>query len=159
MSNEELVRQHKEVCNMLNEIYEQKNRAYGNSFGDTYNDLGIISAVTRINDKFNRLKTLAKNKEINQGDESIADTLLDMANYCIMTYMELQNEEVTVYAQGGMMIDKEFVGKIENGNPQATEMCESLKEVLLQNDKYVKMADAINNRIINELNLKENENE
>ena len=159
MSNEELVRQHKEVCNMLNEIYEQKNRAYGNSFGDTYNDLGIISAVTRINDKFNRLKTLAKNKEINQGDESIADTLLDMANYCIMTYMELQNEEVALYAQGGMMIDKEFVGKIESGNPHATEMCESLKEALLQNDKLLQMADAINNRIINELKLKENENE
>lgn len=96
MSNEELVRQHKEVCNMLNEIYEQKNRAYGNSFGDTYNDLGIISAVTRISDKFNRLKTLARNKDINQGDESIADTLLDMANYCIMTYMELQNENKCV---------------------------------------------------------------
>lgn len=144
---------------MLNEIYEQKNRAYGNSFGDTYKDLGIISAVTRINDKFNRLKTLAKNKEINQGDESIADTLLDMANYCIMTYMELQDEEVTLYAKGGMMIDKEFVGKIESGNPHATEMCESLKEALLQNDKLVQMADAINNRIINELKLKENENE
>ena len=96
MSNEELARQHKEVCNMLNEIYEQKNRAYGNSFGDTYNDLGIISAVTRISDKFNRRKTLARNKDINQGDESIADTLLDMANYCIMTYMELQNENKCV---------------------------------------------------------------
>lgn len=96
MSNEEHVRQHKEVCELLNSTYEQKNRAYGNSFGDTYNDLGIISAVTRISDKFNRLKTLAKNKEINQGDESIADTLLDMANYCIMTYMELQNENKCV---------------------------------------------------------------
>lgn len=108
MSNEEQVRQHKEVCNMLNEIYEQKNRAYGNSFGDTYKDLGIISAVTRINDKFNRLKTLAKNKEINQGDESIADTLLDMANYCIMTYMELQNEEATKCSNGSCPTDMEL---------------------------------------------------
>ena len=45
---------------------------------------------------FYRLKTLARNKDINQGDESIADTLLDMANYCIMTYMELQNENKCV---------------------------------------------------------------
>ena len=96
MSNEEQVRQHKEVCELLNSTYEQKNRAYGNSFADTYKDLGIISAVTRISDKFNRLKTLARNKDINQGDESIADTLLDMANYCIMTYMELQNENKCV---------------------------------------------------------------
>lgn len=88
-----LIQEHKEVCDKLNEIYEQKNRAYGNSFGDTYKDLGIISAVTRISDKFNRLKTLAKDSSIHQGDESIADTLLDMANYCIMTYMELNNKE------------------------------------------------------------------
>lgn len=93
---------------MLNEIYEQKNKAYGNSFGDTYKDLGIISAITRINDKFNRLKTLAKNKEINQGDESIADTLLDMANYCIMTYMELQNEEITKCSKGSCPTDMEL---------------------------------------------------
>lgn len=88
-----LIQEHKEVCDNLNEIYEQKNRAYGNSFGDTYKDLGIISAVTRISDKFNRLKTLAKDSSIHQVDESIADTLLDMANYCIMTYMEMNRKE------------------------------------------------------------------
>lgn len=86
------VKQHREICNKLNTIYEQKNKAYGNSFSDTFNDLGIISAVTRISDKFNRLKTLAKNEYIPQGDESISDTLLDMANYCIMTYMEINGE-------------------------------------------------------------------
>lgn len=86
------VEKHREVCSQLNAIYEQKNRAYGNSFGDTYNDLGIISAVTRISDKFNRLKNLVKNTNIPQADESISDTLLDMANYCIMTYMELNKE-------------------------------------------------------------------
>ena len=91
MSN--LIEQHKAVCEQLNAIYDQKNRAYGNSFSDTFNDLGIISAVTRISDKFNRLKTLAKNTEIPQGDESISDTLLDMANYCIMTYMELNKQK------------------------------------------------------------------
>ena len=84
-----LIEQHKAVCEQLNSIYERKNRAYGNSFSDTSKDLGIISAVTRISDKFNRLKTLVKNQEIPQGDERISDTLLDMANYCIMTYMEL----------------------------------------------------------------------
>lgn len=84
------IERHKEICNTLNGIYQQKNTAYGDSFGETYRSLGIISAVTRISDKFNRLKTLVRNTEIPQGDESIADTLLDMANYCIMTYMELE---------------------------------------------------------------------
>lgn len=87
-----LIQEHKEVCDKLNEIYQQKNKAYGNSFGDTYKDLGIISAVTRISDKFNRLKTLARHQDIDCNDESIADTILDMANYCVMTYMELEND-------------------------------------------------------------------
>ena len=87
------VEKHKEFCNILNEIYAQKNAAYGNSFTETYNKLGIISAVTRITDKYNRLVNLTVNRAIPQGDESIKDTLLDMANYCIMTVMELDKKK------------------------------------------------------------------
>lgn len=83
---------HEAVCTLLNDIYQQKNAAYGDSFGNTYRELGIISAVTRISDKFNRLKTLVRNSDMPTGDESIGDTLLDMANYCIMTYMEMESE-------------------------------------------------------------------
>lgn len=88
-----LLQEHKAVCDKLYNVYEKKNMAYGNSFGETFDDLGIISAVTRISDKFNRLKTLVKNKDIPQGDESISDTLLDLANYAIMTYMEVMRDD------------------------------------------------------------------
>lgn len=88
----DLVEKHLILCNQLNSIYEQKNNAYGNSFGETFEKLGIISAITRISDKYNRLVNLAIHPEINKGDEAIEDTLLDMANYCLMTYMELQKE-------------------------------------------------------------------
>ena len=88
----DLVERHLILCNQLNSIYEQKNNAYGNSFGETFEKLGIISAITRISDKYNRLVNLAIHPEINKGDEAIEDTLLDMANYCLMTYMELQKE-------------------------------------------------------------------
>ena len=84
------VERHKELCDKLNSIYEQKNTAYGDSFGDTFQRLGLISAVTRISDKYNRLANLATHPEVNQGDESIQDTLMDMANYCIMTVMEME---------------------------------------------------------------------
>lgn len=90
----DLVEQHLIICNKLNQIYEQKNKAYGNSFGETYDKLGIISAVTRISDKYNRLVNLATHSDINKGDEAIEDTLLDMANYCIMTYMEIKKENI-----------------------------------------------------------------
>ena len=90
----DLVEKHLILCNQLNSIYEQKNNAYGNSFGETFEKLGIISAITRISDKYNRLVNLATHPEINKGDEAIEDTLLDMANYCLMTVVELDRAEL-----------------------------------------------------------------
>lgn len=86
------VERHSAVCAELNGVYERKNHDYGDSFADTYKKLGIISAVTRINDKNNRLTALCMGKEAKVKDESIRDTLADMANYCIMTIMELDAE-------------------------------------------------------------------
>ncbi len=82
---------HKEICNKLNEIYKAKNHDYGDSFGETFKKLGVISAVTRITDKTNRLQTLCI-KENKVEDESIIDTLMDLANYSIMTIIELEKE-------------------------------------------------------------------
>lgn len=93
---DDLTERHLILCNRLNAIYSQKNKAYGNSFGETFEKLGIISAVTRISDKYNRLVNLATHPDVDKGDEAIEDTLLDMANYCLMTYMELTKEEVNL---------------------------------------------------------------
>lgn len=87
------VEHHKSICKELNDTYRKKNAAYGDSFGETYRKLGIISAVTRITDKYNRLVTLATHADISANDESLTDTLLDMANYCIMTVMEMESAD------------------------------------------------------------------
>lgn len=89
------VQKHKELCEQLNETYARKNSDYGNSFGQTFDKLGIISAVTRISDKYNRLCALATKPEEERKvkDESITDTLLDMANYCLMTVIELHKDK------------------------------------------------------------------
>jgi hypothetical protein len=84
------VKRFKEVAIELGELYEAKNKCYNNSFGDTYKKLGIVSAVTRISDKYNRLCNLATNPDIDNLGESLEDTLKDMASYCIMTVMELK---------------------------------------------------------------------
>lgn len=93
---DERFKRHQDLLDDIHVTYQQKNTAYGDSFHDTYADLGIIAAATRISDKFNRFKTLAKDRyksnHIDQGDESITDTLMDMANYCIMTVMEIERE-------------------------------------------------------------------
>ena len=70
------------------ETFLKKNADYGSSFEMSLNELGIIAGVTRILDKFNRLKNLVKSKA--QVKESLSDTLKDMANYCLMLAVWLE---------------------------------------------------------------------
>ena len=79
------------IANELAELYKRKNKAYDNSFSETFEKLGHISAITRISDKFNRLCNLAKDPDIDNLGESIDDTLRDLASYCIMTIIELES--------------------------------------------------------------------
>lgn len=94
---EEKFKMHEKLCNELNETYKVKNTKYGDSFGSSVQEFGYIAALTRISDKYNRMKQLILSKEDGSDtDERLEDTLLDMANYCIMTVMELKNEAKTI---------------------------------------------------------------
>ena len=82
--NEDKVMRHKELCDGLNALYARKNHDYGDSF--------------HLGDKFSRFKTLSRisptdSTQQQVTDESIRDTLLDLANYAIMTVLELDQEE------------------------------------------------------------------
>jgi hypothetical protein len=93
MNMNDKVTAHRAICQQLNEIYERKNKAYGDAFGITFKSVGIISALVRMEDKWQRIKALSKGVENSpENKESIEDTLLDLANYAIMTVMELNNE-------------------------------------------------------------------
>lgn len=78
-----------EVTKELEKIYYEKNKKYGNSFKELYDELGPISAVTQILHKSNRLKYIIKKGTY----EEVKDTLIDLANYSIMTLMELEKDE------------------------------------------------------------------
>ena len=71
--------------------YKKKNADYGNSFAETIEEFGFIPAVARINDKVKRLKNMVKGQVMNV-EESMRDTLLDTANYSILTIMELDRQ-------------------------------------------------------------------
>ena len=79
----------KDIVTNMSNIYEAKNHDYGDSFSESLDDEGIVAARVRLGDKWNRFKVLSKGADIKVKDESIKDTLLDMANYCVMTLIWL----------------------------------------------------------------------
>lgn len=84
------VQLHKEICTEINELYAKKNHDYGDSFHQTFVEEGMAMARIRLGDKFNRFKTLSRGNEQKVSDESIRDTLIDLANYAIMTVLEME---------------------------------------------------------------------
>ena len=84
------VQMHREICEEINDLYARKNHDYGDSFHQTFVEEGMAMARIRLGDKFNRFKTLSRSEEQKVSDESIRDTLIDLANYAIMTVLEME---------------------------------------------------------------------
>lgn len=82
---------HKMLCDEIHDLYIRKNRDYGNSFHDTFEEEGMAMSRIRLSDKLSRFKNLTKKAvdDVSVTDESIRDTLIDLANYAIMTVMEM----------------------------------------------------------------------
>lgn len=87
------VQLHREVCEEINDLYARKNHDYGDSFHQTFVEEGVAIARIRLGDKFNRFKTLSRSGDQKVVDESIRDTLIDLANYAIMTVLEMEEAE------------------------------------------------------------------
>ena len=78
------------IISNLEDTYKRKNSDYGNSVGDTYEKFGDISFLTRITDKYNRMVNLVcnSNNVRKVKDEALEDTILDLANYCLLWLVE-----------------------------------------------------------------------
>nr|DAS69390.1 MAG TPA: Nucleotide modification associated domain 1 [Caudoviricetes sp.] len=81
----------REITDYMYQIYEKKNADYGDSFSKTFDEFGLTASAIRINDKTERFKKLIKQNAQVQ-DESIKDTLLDLANYAVLTLMEMSKK-------------------------------------------------------------------
>lgn len=75
------------------ETYKVKNQKYGNSFDISVEKYGLISALTRMSDKWNRIENLILTHDDGTDDESLKDSLMDLANYCNMTVLILESGE------------------------------------------------------------------
>lgn len=78
---------HKQICGNMHNTYKAKNADYGDSFAKVREEYPEAICI-RLMDKLERLKTLYKGGEQQVKDESIDDTLLDIANYAVMEILE-----------------------------------------------------------------------
>lgn len=81
------------ITKKMHSIFRKKNHDYGNSFEQSLNEEGLAASRIRIGDKWNRFKQLSKGAKAQVNDESLRDTLIDMANYAIMTVMWLDKQQ------------------------------------------------------------------
>ena len=72
------------------QTYEDKNADYGNSFDKSLDEFGLVASLVRMTDKLNRAKQLSKQDA--RVDESMRDTLMDLANYAVMTVLRMETE-------------------------------------------------------------------
>ena len=84
----------------MKKVYEEnyqtflkKNADYGSSFEESLNEFGEVAGIVRISDKYRRLVNITKNE--NKVLESKIDTLKDMANYCLMLAVWLEENHDT----------------------------------------------------------------
>lgn len=94
MTIEEKVAAHESICRRMTELYRKKNHDYGDSFSRSFSKYGWAATLVKLEEKVGRLEQLTyrKQKPLVQ-DESITDTLLDIANYAILTLIELKMQE------------------------------------------------------------------
>ena len=76
-------------------LYDKKNADYSGDQDPLANlrEFGWKGGVVRLSDKYFRLKNFAKSGKLKVKDESIRDTLLDMANYALLTIILYEEEK------------------------------------------------------------------
>lgn len=77
----------------LADVLNQKNLAYGDSFSKSLDEDGLLVLKIRLGDKFNRISSLIKKNELKENDESLEDTLLNLAGYSILALKYLKEHK------------------------------------------------------------------
>src|SRR5690242_10231263 len=94
MTKKQYLKYHKECCEKMHDITTRKNSDYTGEtdnpfFNFTRSELignGTTEQgfITRMMDKISRLISFSQRGFLQVKDESVEDTLLDLANYCIL---------------------------------------------------------------------------
>lgn len=78
----------RDITNGMYDTFKAKNSDYGNSFSELFAECGMTYAYGHLSEKLKRVKSLMSDEAKVKG-ESMRDSLLDLANYAVLTIMEL----------------------------------------------------------------------
>lgn len=82
---------HKSICGEIMQLYRTKNSDYGDSFSEGRKVIPGYTA-SKFYDKFKRFLNLSQGADRKVMDETIEDTLMDLANYAIMEILERRTD-------------------------------------------------------------------
>jgi hypothetical protein len=94
MTKDEYMAYHQSMCDRMVETTRVKNADYTGTNPDPFANFGVVDILgitsgeigfmVRMTDKFMRIRSFVQKGILLVKDESIEDTLIDLANYCIL---------------------------------------------------------------------------
>jgi len=106
MTKKEYMEFHQKMCQVMMDITTKKNADYTGASADPFANFrqvghlvatpGVVEIgfITRMSDKLSRIGAYIANGQLQVKDESVADTLIDLANYCILFAGFIRSEHV-----------------------------------------------------------------
>jgi hypothetical protein len=103
MNKEQYLATFKELTDRMLEITTAKNADYTGDENSPFKNFQMVESIgfasteqgflTRITDKLMRVSTFVKTGILKVADEKVEDTLLDMANYCLLMICYLRSKK------------------------------------------------------------------
>lgn len=110
MKRDEFLKFQKETFEKLHEITKAKNADYSAGSDDAFANfkkvetMGIATTeqgfLTRMSDKMCRIISFTKSGQLYVKDESVEDTLFDLANYCILMAGFIKSKKESLNQEG-----------------------------------------------------------
>lgn len=103
MDKKQYLEFHKKFCEQMVEVTQKKNSDYTGKTEDPFANFRIVESVgvcsaevgflTRMTDKLSRINSFVQKGELLVKDESVQDTLHDLANYCALMSGYIQSKK------------------------------------------------------------------
>src|SRR5690606_34392355 len=103
MTREELIQFHEDFCKEMVETIKQKNNDYSSAMDNAFGNLSAVERLgiattekgilVRMTDKISRINTFIQGHRYQVKDESVMDTLKDLANYTILLAAVIKDKQ------------------------------------------------------------------